>query len=86
MNDETIAALERAAALIENDDYWSRPSKDAALIRALIERECAGGERAQIVAHFNLVQQIVAYVDDYDPTMADAILERFAGAHKEQQP
>lgn len=38
--------------------------------------DCVGGERAQIVA------QIVAYVDDYDPTMADAINERFAaGAH-----
>ena len=49
MNDKTLAALERAAVLIEADD-WSPRSKDAALIRALIERERAGGERAQIVA------------------------------------
>jgi hypothetical protein len=55
MNAETIAALERAASfLLSETDNNLEPIPeyvaDAALIRALIEREQAGGERAQIVA------------------------------------
>lgn len=46
--DETLAALERAAEFLVNGG--TRCQQDAALIRALIERERAGGERAQIVA------------------------------------
>jgi len=47
MNADTIAALERAAELIVNGGI--RCQQDAALIRDLIKRERAGGERAQIV-------------------------------------
>ena len=52
-NDETLAALERAANAAEATYMASGRrllTNDAALIRALIERERAGGEVAQIVA------------------------------------
>lgn len=73
MNDELIAAPERAAAVVDATLDHSRSAhpqlrRDAALIRALIERERNGGERAQIVA----------YLEDYDPQLANAIE---AGAH-----
>ena len=50
-NDETLAALERAANMMERPLELSSTRQAAALIRALIERERAGGERAQIVAY-----------------------------------
>ena len=49
-NDETLAALERAAARLEMGSIAGPDNDDAALIRAHIETLRTGGERAQIVA------------------------------------
>lgn len=53
-NDETLAALERAAEHFENafdtPENTDQYRADAALIRAHIETLRNGGERAQIVA------------------------------------
>ena len=86
-NDETLAALEMGAFLAEaqaNRYRWDgdtvsadRLDADAALIRALIERERNGGERAQIVAWLRQPEQ-EGYSCVCQPTFADAIA---SGAH-----
>ena len=47
MNDETLAALERTLQTLDAITVDAESRADAALIRALIERERGGGERAQ---------------------------------------
>ena len=78
-NDELIAALELAASALDWHIHSGMHIRAAASVRAHIADLKAGGERAKMVA------QIAAYIEDYDPTMADAVAERFAasGAHME---
>ena len=73
-NDETIAALERAADVLETQqpNSTNREKDDAARIRAHIETLRNGDERAQIVAWLR------SFCTDMTDALADAIE---AGAH-----
>lgn len=86
---ETIAALERAAALCEQEGRrWSEPGPeraDAATIRDHIETLRNGGERAKVVAYLRQCEA-GGITGDLDTSAygwaADAIA---SGAHEEQQ-
>jgi hypothetical protein len=93
MDAETIGALEEALYQYHHSPAGDDPQYevDAALIRALIERERNGGERAQIVAW--LRQEYVDIMDAAHGNAEDILQAEVvheitdaiaAGAHKQQ--
>ena len=94
MDAETLAALERAAShccfFADCSDCAETEAihrADAALIRALIERERSGGERAKVVAYGEMQADCWAK-EGGNPQAAFAIRDCMkgiaSGAHEEQ--
>jgi hypothetical protein len=85
MNAETLAALERLTSPCRL--YDDQDIADAALIRALIQRERSGGERAQVLAYGEMQADCWAK-EGGNPQAAFAIRDCMKGiaygAHEEQ--